>query len=175
MPSRGWIGPTLEAPAALPRTKGSLNRGQLTRRAVGPIMSARRPKMPTVSRFAMLLLLVFPVCSALLLPGDAEAEGLMSYSLRNAVLTGEDRPAVLVDVGQNFTALTLELERNDGQTLRVGGQPARRGEQVTLAFDQPEGTFSYRAKLIGNYPSSEGEGAHNLTAQPRAASKPFAS
>lgn len=70
----------------------------------------------------------------------------VGYEVRNRVQVGQ-KPAVILNVGENLDALSVVLKRSDGKVIKSNHKRIKAGKKVTVPFAQPRGKYSYDVTL----------------------------
>jgi len=82
-------------------------------------------------------------------PTEASAQAGFSYKVESGVQKGKSKPAVILRATGDIEDATLELEREDGETItkQIGSMAA--DETIRIPIAQPTGTYAYDVTIRG--------------------------
>lgn len=88
------------------------------------------------------------------LPARADVQSRLGITFASLV-SGDEKPAILLTPSEGLRAVTVKLDRSDGNKSTVRSGAASAGAQVRIAVPQPVGQFGYKGHFDVVFASGE--------------------
>jgi outer membrane protein OmpA-like peptidoglycan-associated protein len=87
-------------------------------------------------------------------PAAAGDEARLGFSLQ-AIVSGDDHPAIVLEPGEPVKNVTIKLERQDGAKSTLSSGAIAAGGKKVVPVKQPVGELSYKAHFDASYASGD--------------------
>jgi outer membrane protein OmpA-like peptidoglycan-associated protein len=159
----GEAQPAPQSARSASAARARLNRAGPSRRdglratSMAPAAASAHPPRPRSREVAMARFFVALIACTLWLSGarPARADADRLGIVLEAVVSGQDLPAIVITPQEGLKQLTIKLTRNDGEKQELRAADVGAGSRRELRIQQPFGRFSYEGHFKVKWATSE--------------------